>query len=157
MKPIVKTSLIALVILALVASFLLSLTFVPAALALFLKGSFVEKEPLLLRLAGRAYAFILDKALGLRYPTVGLAILTFAIGAAAYGLQHQIIGLRGVGLTLFIFAIKFDGNARRACLGSYGFGVEHDAIKTRRIHFLPNLDQITVCALHQATLHLDHI
>ena len=72
------------VILALLASFLLSLTFVPAALALFLKGSFEEKEPMVMRLGGRVYTFVLDKALRLRYATVGLAVGMFIIGLIAF-------------------------------------------------------------------------
>ncbi|HKQ81599.1 MAG TPA: CusA/CzcA family heavy metal efflux RND transporter [Steroidobacteraceae bacterium] len=54
------------VIIALIAALVLSLTFVPAAVALFLRGKIEEKENVIVRGARTAYAPILDAALRFR-------------------------------------------------------------------------------------------
>ncbi len=63
------------VIMALLAALVLSLTFVPAAVALLLRGRIAEKDNLIVRSAKRVYAPVLDAALRLRLP----------IAAAAFG------------------------------------------------------------------------
>ena len=55
------------VIFALVAAFVLSLTFVPAMVALCIRGRVTEQENVLVRLAKWAYAPVLRLALRLRY------------------------------------------------------------------------------------------
>jgi len=61
------------VVLALTGAMLLSLTYVPASIALFLGGRIEEKETRLMRLAVRAYRPLLDRALRHRLPVVGAA------------------------------------------------------------------------------------
>ena len=64
------------VIMALLAALVLSLTFVPAAVALLLSGRIEEKENLIVRSAKRLYTPVLAAALRLRVP--------FLIGALAF-------------------------------------------------------------------------
>jgi len=66
------------VIFALVAAFILSLTFVPAMVALCIRGQVREKDNLLIRLAKWAYAPVLRLALRLRYAMLLLAVAAFA-------------------------------------------------------------------------------
>jgi len=69
-KPMALT-----VIMALVAALVLSLTFVPAAVALFMRGKIQEKENLIVRGAKRAYGPVLESALRFR--------AVFLVGAVA--------------------------------------------------------------------------
>ncbi len=62
------------VIIALLAALVLSLTFVPAAVAIFLTGRIEEKENRIVRVARRAYAPVLDAALRLRVPVLAGAV-----------------------------------------------------------------------------------
>jgi len=68
------------VILALVAAFVLSLTFVPAMVALCIRGRVREGDNILIRLAKHIYAPVVRLALRLRYVVASLAIAAF-IGA----------------------------------------------------------------------------
>ncbi|MBK7729693.1 MAG: CusA/CzcA family heavy metal efflux RND transporter [Gammaproteobacteria bacterium] len=63
------------VIMALLAALVLSLTFVPAAVALFMSGKIEEKDNFIVRHAKRLYTPVLDAALRLRVPFVAGAIL----------------------------------------------------------------------------------
>ncbi|HKS56565.1 MAG TPA: CusA/CzcA family heavy metal efflux RND transporter [Steroidobacteraceae bacterium] len=62
------------VIIALVAALVLSLTFVPAAVALLLRGKIEEKENVVVRSARRAYAPVLEWAVRLRAPILAAAV-----------------------------------------------------------------------------------
>ena len=62
------------VILALLAALLLSLTFVPAAVALLLTGKIEERDNLIVRNAKRLYAPVLETALRLRVVLVAAAV-----------------------------------------------------------------------------------
>ncbi len=62
------------VIMALIAALILSLTFVPAAVALLLRGRVEEKENAIVRGARRAYAPVLDMALRFRAPILAGAV-----------------------------------------------------------------------------------
>ena len=62
------------VIMALVAALILSLTFVPAAVALLLTGHIEEKDNLIVRGSKRIYRPILEMALKLRLPVLGSAV-----------------------------------------------------------------------------------
>lgn len=66
------------VIFALVAAFVLSLTFIPAAVALFVTGRVTEKENFIVRAAKAAYAPILAWSVRLRVLVVGGAVAAFA-------------------------------------------------------------------------------
>jgi len=72
------------VILALLSALVLSVTFVPAAVALLLGGSVRERENPLLRVARKAYARVLDAALPRPLPVVGIAVL-LVIASLALG------------------------------------------------------------------------
>ena len=69
------------VVMALSAALVLSLTFVPAAVALFVRGRVAEGENRLMRGLGRAYVPVLDLALRHRLPVVvGAAALVLLAG-----------------------------------------------------------------------------
>ncbi|GAC19489.1 efflux RND transporter permease subunit [Paraglaciecola arctica] len=63
------------VIMALLAALVLSLTFVPAAVALLLTGHIAEKDNVIVRGAKRFYAPVLEIALKLRLLVLGLAVV----------------------------------------------------------------------------------
>ncbi len=66
------------VIFALAGAFVLSLTFVPAMVAVFITGRVNEKDMFLIRWAKLAYTPVLAKAVRLRGPVVWGAVLSFA-------------------------------------------------------------------------------
>lgn len=68
------------VILALAAAFVLSLTFVPALVALVVSRPLAERENRLMAVARRGYEPVLGAALRLPVPIIGAAVLTFAGG-----------------------------------------------------------------------------
>ena len=73
------------VIFALTAAFVLSLTFVPAAVAIFMTGRIRERENWLIRIAKRLYAPVLDLALRLRPLMIGGAAAAFAGSLLLFG------------------------------------------------------------------------
>ncbi len=80
------------VVIALTAAMLLSLTFVPAAVAVFLGGRVQEKEGRVLQAARRAYAPALDWALRFRVPmVVAAAGLVVASGLLASRMGSEFI------------------------------------------------------------------
>jgi heavy metal efflux system protein len=68
------------VVVALVGALILSLTFVPAAVALLLRGRIEEKDNLVVRQAKRIYLPLLQRALRHRFVTLAIA-LTLVLGA----------------------------------------------------------------------------
>ncbi len=86
------------VLLALAGALLFAFTFVPAAVALFLRGKVAEKENPVMRGAGRLYAPALDAALRLRWLTVGGALaLLLVCGFVATKLGSEFIPKLGEG------------------------------------------------------------
>ena len=77
------------VILALVSAFVLSLTFVPAMVALCIRGRVKEGDNVLIRWAKRAYAPVLTLALRLRYAVVLLAVAAFGGALLLFGRLGQ--------------------------------------------------------------------
>lgn len=73
------TPMAATVIIALIAALILSLTFVPAAVALFLTGHIEEKDNLVMYKAKRSYTRVLDFALRLRLQILGGAAVFILI------------------------------------------------------------------------------
>jgi cobalt-zinc-cadmium resistance protein CzcA len=69
------------VILALVAAFVLSLTLVPALVALLVRGKVSEKDNLLVRVAKHAYEPVLRWSLRRRWLVTGAAVAAFAVAA----------------------------------------------------------------------------
>ena len=67
------------VIMALLAALVLSLTFIPAAVALLMSGKIEEKDNFIVRHAKRIYVPALNAALRLRVPVLAVAILFVAL------------------------------------------------------------------------------
>ncbi len=72
------------VIIALVAAFVLSLTFVPAMMALVITGRVSEKESFIVHAASRAYAHTLRWAIRFRYATVGAGVVAFVLSLVVF-------------------------------------------------------------------------
>ncbi|MBT2373538.1 CusA/CzcA family heavy metal efflux RND transporter [Pseudomonas fluorescens] len=70
------------VVIALLGAMILSVTFVPAAIALFVTGKVKEEENLVMRTARRAYAPVLDWVMVHRPLAFGLAVLTIVVSGA---------------------------------------------------------------------------
>jgi cobalt-zinc-cadmium resistance protein CzcA len=77
------------VILALVAAFVLSLTFVPAMVALAIRGKVAEHENLLIRAAKRVYEPVVNAAVRLRWWVVGGAAAAFGVALLLFGRLGQ--------------------------------------------------------------------
>jgi cobalt-zinc-cadmium resistance protein CzcA len=71
------------VVLALTAALILSLTLVPAAVALFVTGKVEEKENWLMRRLGNGYRPLLDRALA--WPKAAVAIAVLLVAIAGFG------------------------------------------------------------------------
>jgi len=69
------------VIFALVAAFILSLTFIPAMVAILIRGKVTEKDMFLIRWAKAVYEPVLRWSVRLRWPVVAAAVLAF-VGSA---------------------------------------------------------------------------
>ncbi|MBD8094684.1 CusA/CzcA family heavy metal efflux RND transporter [Pseudomonas fluorescens] len=80
------------VVIALLGAMILSVTFVPAAIALFVTGKVKEEENLVMRTARRVYAPVLDWVMTRRSLVFGLAVLTIvAFGAVASRMGSEFI------------------------------------------------------------------
>lgn len=80
------------VVMALTAALILSLTFVPAAIALFVTGKVEEKESRLMLWARNAYAPALDKAIRLRAAFIAVAVgLVLVSGFAASRMGSEFV------------------------------------------------------------------
>ncbi|WP_426179973.1 CusA/CzcA family heavy metal efflux RND transporter [Pseudomonas sp. TWRC1-2] len=80
------------VVIALLGAMILSVTFVPAAIALFVTGKVKEEENLVMRTALRAYAPVLDWVMTRRPLMFGLAVLTIvASGVVASRMGSEFI------------------------------------------------------------------
>ena len=81
-----------------------------------------------------------------------------------YRLQDQVVHLRCGGRNA---CVASNLALLRCCerhLNAFGqgacahrLGLEHDVVKTRRVHLLPDLDQVAIGALHQAVEHFHHV
>ncbi|MEQ8289800.1 MAG: CusA/CzcA family heavy metal efflux RND transporter [Gammaproteobacteria bacterium] len=80
------------VVTALLAALVLSLTFIPASVALFISGKIDEKPNLLMRLLGQTYEYLLRLALRFRYAIIILASgIVFLAGMQATRLGTEFI------------------------------------------------------------------
>ncbi|MBL8859850.1 MAG: CusA/CzcA family heavy metal efflux RND transporter [Planctomycetes bacterium] len=77
------------VIFALIAAFILSLTFVPAMVALCIRGRVTEKDMFLVRWAKALYAPVVRVAVKMRYAVVGAAMAAFAGALLLFGTLGQ--------------------------------------------------------------------
>lgn len=72
------------VIFALIGAFILSLTFVPAMVAILIRGKVTEKEMFLVRWAKAAYEPVVRFCVRLRWAVAGAAVLAFAAAAILF-------------------------------------------------------------------------
>jgi cobalt-zinc-cadmium resistance protein CzcA len=77
------------VMLALGAAFILSLTFVPAMLAILIRGKVAEKEVWLIAKIKRVYAPVLERAVARPWPFIGGGVGLFAIALFTFTLLGQ--------------------------------------------------------------------
>jgi heavy metal efflux system protein len=115
------------VIMALLAAVVLSLTFVPAAVALFMTGKVEEKDNFIVRHAKRLYTPVLDAALRLRVPFLAGAMLFVVLcGWLATRLGSEFIPSLDEG-DLAVQALRIPGTSLSQSL-EMQFQLEH-AIK----------------------------
>jgi len=123
------------VVIALTAALLLSLTFVPAAVALFVKGRIEEKENLVMQSARRSYTPLLDFALNNRNAVLGGAVALVAIsGLAATRLGSEFIPNLDEG-DIALHALRIPGT-------SLTQAVDMQSALERRIKRFPEVDQV---------------
>jgi cobalt-zinc-cadmium resistance protein CzcA len=80
------------VVLALTAAMMLSLTWMPAAIATFLSGRVAEKDNRVMAAIRHAYAPVLQRTLRWRWPVIGsAALLSIAVGLSATRLGAEFI------------------------------------------------------------------
>lgn len=72
------------VIFALISAFVLSLTFVPAMIAVFVKGHLKEKENKIVEYSKRIYSPVLDKSLKFPGSTISLGVVIFALSLIVF-------------------------------------------------------------------------
>ena len=77
------------IMLALVAAFILALTFVPAMVALLIRGKVSEKEVWIIAKAKARYLPLLDKAVARPWPFIGAGFAFFAASALVFGFLGQ--------------------------------------------------------------------
>ena len=77
------------IMLALGAAFILSLTFVPAMLAILIRGKVAEKEVWLIARIKRAYAPVLDRAVDRPWPFIGAGVGIFVLAGFVFTLLGQ--------------------------------------------------------------------
>jgi cobalt-zinc-cadmium resistance protein CzcA len=123
------------VVLALTAAMLLSLTFVPAAVAAFLGGKVQEKENVVLRAARRAYTPLLDAAIRLRIPVViGATALVVLTGLLANRLGSEFIPSLDEG-DIALHALRIPGT-------SLSQAVTMQSTLEARIKQFPEVDRV---------------
>ncbi|MBD8524637.1 efflux RND transporter permease subunit [Pseudomarimonas arenosa] len=123
------------VVFALTSAMLLSLTFVPAAAAVFLGGRVQEKENRALRLARRLYAPALDRALQMRWAVVAAALLlVLGSGLLAARLGSEFIPSLDEG-DVALHALRIPGT-------SLSQAVEMQALLEQRIGQFPEVERV---------------
>jgi len=123
------------VVIALTAALILSLTFVPAAIALFVTGKVEEKESRLMGWARRAYAPALDKAMRLRTAFVVAAVgLVILAGVAASRMGSEFVPNLDEG-DIALHALRIPGT-------SLGQAVQMQTALEARIKRFPEVDRV---------------
>ncbi|HJQ60506.1 MAG TPA: CusA/CzcA family heavy metal efflux RND transporter, partial [Vineibacter sp.] len=123
------------VLMALGAAAILSITFLPAAVALLVTGRVTEKENLLMRAARRAYVPLLDLSIRLRWAMAGLAIVLVAItGWAASRMGGEFIPSLDEG-DAAIQALRVPGT-------SLSQSLEMQAALERRLLKIPEVKEV---------------
>jgi cobalt-zinc-cadmium resistance protein CzcA len=120
------------VVLALTAAMLLSLTFVPAAIAQFMGGAVAEHDNRVLRAARRGYAPLLGLALRARLPVLaGAAVLVLASGLLASRMGSEFIPSLDEG-DIALHALRIPGT-------SLSQAVQMQALLETRIQAVPEV------------------
>ncbi|WP_374601983.1 efflux RND transporter permease subunit [Arenimonas sp.] len=123
------------VVIALTAAMLLSLTFVPAAVAVFLGGKVEEKESRVLQAVRRAYAPALDWALRFRLPVVAAAAgLVVVFGLLAGRMGSEFIPSLDEG-DIALHALRIPGT-------SLGQAVQMQGTLEARIKQFPEVERV---------------
>jgi len=123
------------VVLALTAAAVLSITFVPAAVAMFVTGRVKEKEGVIMRGAKRSYAPLLDWALRFRAAVVVGAVVLVAIsGLAATRLGSEFIPTLDEG-DIALHALRIPGT-------SLTQAVQMQGALERRLRQFPEVAQV---------------
>ena len=123
------------VVIALLASMLLSLTVVPAAVALFVRGRVAEQENAVVRGIKRVYAPLLGRAVAWRIPVVaGAAVLVIASGLLATRLGAEFIPNLDEG-DIALHALRIPGTSLTQAIGM-------QAALESRIKQFPEVDNV---------------
>jgi cobalt-zinc-cadmium resistance protein CzcA len=123
------------VVMALTAALLLSLSFVPAAIALFVTGRVEEKDSRLMAWARRGYEPALEAALRLRVPIVASAVALVALsGFAATRMGSEFIPNLDEG-DVALHALRIPGT-------SLSQAVRMQATLEARIKQMPEVDRV---------------
>lgn len=123
------------VLAALFGAMILSVTFVPAAVALFLTGRMAEKENMLVRWATKAYAPVLRFALGNRLATMlGAVVLIILSGLLAIRLGTEFLPSLNEG-DLLVHALRIPGT-------SLSTAIEMQHALERKLKTYPEVDYV---------------
>jgi len=123
------------VVLALTAALLLSLSLVPALVAMLVTGKVDEKENWLMRWFSRAYQPLLDRALALPKIAVGVAIMLMVLaGLGATRLGSEFIPNLDEG-DIAMHALRIPGT-------SLGQAVQMQAVLEKRISAFPEVERV---------------
>lgn len=123
------------VVFALTAAMVLSLTFVPAAVALFVTGKVKEKDSWLMRIARNRYEPALDRALARPKVVVGTAVaLVVLSGLFATRLGSEFIPNLDEG-DIALHALRIPGTGLKQAVGM-------QSILEARIRQLPEVDRV---------------
>jgi cobalt-zinc-cadmium resistance protein CzcA len=123
------------VVMALTFALLLSLTFVPAAVALFVSGKVEEKDPVIMRGARRAYVPALDAALRFRGAFVAGAVALVAIsGFAASRMGSEFVPNLDEG-DIALHALRIPGT-------SLSQAIQMQTALERRIKQFPEVERV---------------
>ncbi len=123
------------VVLALTAALVLSLTFVPAAIALFVTGTVEEKDNRVMRWAGNGYAPLLDRTMRRGKPIVAAAIALVALSVfGASRLGSEFIPSLDEG-DVVTHALRIPGTSLTQAVGM-------QAILERRLARLPEVERV---------------
>lgn len=123
------------VVMALSAAMVLSLTFVPAAVAQFVTGRVQEKETGVMQALSRVYAPLLEKALALRVLVVaGAALLVVLCGLLATRLGTEFIPNLDEG-DIALHALRIPGTSLTQAIGM-------QELLESRIRQLPEVDKV---------------
>ena len=123
------------VVMALVAAMVLSLTFVPAAIAQFVTGKVEEKETRLMQRLHGIYAPLLEKSLSLQKPVIGAAaVLVVLCGLLATRLGTEFIPNLDEG-DIALHALRIPGTSLTQAIGM-------QAQLEARIKQFPEVDKV---------------